>query len=84
MKLQQGQVWKQGDTYYRIVVWARLSIDYKEMTSPTSGEGTHHQVTKKEFCRLIKDATLLTPNELAVQAHIRAMKPAAPPKRRRR
>ena len=31
MKLQQGQIWKQGEEYYRIVKWERLSIDYKVM-----------------------------------------------------
>jgi hypothetical protein len=55
MKLQQGQIWKKGDDYFRIVEWSRLNIDYKTMKDPTSGEGTRHIVTKKEFCRLIKD-----------------------------
>ena len=64
MKLQQGQTWKQGDTYYRIVEWARLSIHYKTMTDLVSKEGTMHKATKKEFCRLIKGATLLSADEL--------------------
>ena len=59
MKLQQGQIWKQGDDYYRIVEWARLSIDYKLIKDLDSGEGTRHVVTKKEFCKLIKGADLL-------------------------
>jgi hypothetical protein len=58
MKLQQGQIWKQGEDYYRIVEWQRLSIDYKLMTDLESGEGTRHSVSKKEFCRLIKGAEL--------------------------
>ena len=61
MKLQQGQIWKKGDDYFRIVVWERLSIDYKAMKDPVSGEGTRHEVTKKEFCRLIKGAELVEP-----------------------
>ena len=60
MKLEQGQIWKQGDDYYRIVVWQRMAIEYKAMKDLTSGEGTHHKVTKKEFCRLIKGAQLWT------------------------
>ena len=56
MKLQQGQIWKKGDDYYRIVEWSRLSIDYKAMKDPHTGEGTRHVVSKKEFCRLIKGA----------------------------
>jgi hypothetical protein len=61
MKLQQGQLWKKGDEFYRIVQWARLAIEYKVMSDPESGEGTLHQVSKKEFCRLIKGAELIEP-----------------------
>lgn len=60
MKLEQGQIWKQGDDFYRIVVWQRLAIEYKAMKDPVAKEGTHHKVTKKEFCRLIKGAELWT------------------------
>ena len=61
MKLAQGQIWKQGDDYLRIVKWARMSIEYKLMKDPLTKIGTLHQVTKKEFCRLIKGAELLNP-----------------------
>ena len=61
MKLAQGQIWKQGDDYLRIVKWARMSIVYKLMKDPLTKIGTLHQVTKKEFCRLIKGAELLNP-----------------------
>lgn len=61
MKLQQGQLWKKGGEYFRIVTWERLSIEYKSMTDTESGEGTLHQVSKKEFCRLIKGAELIEP-----------------------
>lgn len=61
MKLKQGQLWKKGDDYLRIVEWARLSVVYKTMKDPITGEGTTTQATKKEFCRLLKDAELLTP-----------------------
>lgn len=60
MKLQQGQIWKKDEDYFRIVEWARLSVKYKAMADPVAGEGTMHQVTKKEFCRLLKGAELLT------------------------
>ncbi len=61
MRLQQNQIWKQGERYLRIVSLERLSVDYKTMRSPTDKEGEHHHVTKKEFCRLLKDAVLMTP-----------------------
>ena len=61
MKLEQGQVWKRESDYLRIVRWERLAIEYKQMTDLRTKEGTSHEVTKKEFCRLIKNATLLDP-----------------------
>ena len=63
MKLQQSQVWKQGDLYLRIVRVERLAVDYKTSRDPNSRKGRHHHVSKKEFCRLLKDATLLTARE---------------------
>ncbi len=63
MHLEQGQVWKQGDEYLRIVKWERMAIEYKVMPDLESGEGTFHRVTKKEFCRMIKGAALQTPEE---------------------
>jgi len=61
MKLAQGQIWKQGDEYLRIVTWERLAIEYKAMKDLHSTEGALHRVTKKEFCRLIKGAVLHPP-----------------------
>jgi len=64
IKLQQSQVWKLGDAFLRIVRVERLAVDYKKQRDPNSKKGTHHHVTKKEFCRLIKGATLLTDEEI--------------------
>ena len=58
LKLEQGQVWKAGDDYLRIVELHRLEVKYKSMKDLSTREGTHHHVSKKEFCRLIKNATL--------------------------
>jgi hypothetical protein len=59
MKLQQGQVWKTGDEFVRIVELHRLEVKYKAIKDLQTREGEHHHVTKKQFCRLIKNATLL-------------------------
>jgi hypothetical protein len=59
MKLQQGQVWKAGDDYLRIVELHRLEVKYKSMKDLLTREGEHHHVTKKQFCRLIKNAELM-------------------------
>jgi hypothetical protein len=63
MKLRQGQIWQQGNDFVRIVQWARLSIEYKLMESADAKSGTMHKVTKKEFCRMLKGAVLLTPDK---------------------
>jgi hypothetical protein len=63
MKLQQGQVWKKDAEYLRIVSLQRLAVEYKSMLDPKSKDGTHHHATKKEFCRLLKNAVLLAPAE---------------------
>jgi hypothetical protein len=60
MKLRQNQVWKLGDEFLRIVVLERMEVRYKAAADLATGEGKHHTVTKKEFCRMIKGATLLT------------------------
>ncbi len=64
MKLQQNQVWKLGDEFLRIVRLERLAVEYKQVKNLGSPEGRHFQVSKKEFCRLIKIATLLTHEEI--------------------
>lgn len=74
MKLQQNQVWKHGDSYLRIVHLERLEVQYKQMADLASGDGTHHTVTKKTFCRMLKTATLLTPGDIRG-----ASQPPAPP-----
>ena len=68
LKLQQGQVWKRGDEFIRIVHLERLEVGYKLLQDLQTGEGTHHKVSKKEFCRLLKSATLLAPTAPATNA----------------
>lgn len=65
MKLRQNQVWKTADAFIRIVTLERLEVRYKLVLNLATNEGSHASATKKEFCRLIKDATLLTPEDEA-------------------
>ena len=65
MKLQQGQIWKLDDEFIRIVHLERLAVGYKRMKDIETKEGTHQMVTKKEFCRLIKKATLQESKSMA-------------------
>ena len=65
LKLRQGQVWKAGSEYIRIVRLARLEVDYKSLLDLASPDGTHHHTSKKEFCRLIKTATIVPDDKSA-------------------
>jgi hypothetical protein len=60
MKLCQGQVWKQGKEYIRIVRLERLEVEYKSMPNLGNKEGVKHVTSKKDFCRLLKGARLLS------------------------
>jgi hypothetical protein len=68
MKLCQGQTWKQGPQYIRIVRLERLEVEYKSMTSLTTREGPVRVTSKKDFCRLLKGAQLLSPEKKAARA----------------
>ena len=63
IKLCQGQIWKQGEEYFRIVRLERREVEYKSAATSVANKGTHHTVRKKEFCRLLKNATLLARSE---------------------
>ena len=64
MKLQQGQVWKLDAQYFRIVLLERLFVEYRVGPNLATRDGTRQRVPKKEFCRLIKPAVLLPPQEV--------------------
>ena len=61
MKLCQGQVWKKGGEYIRLVRLERLEVEYKSMTSLAGKESTRQVTSKKDFCRLLKGAHQLRP-----------------------
>lgn len=58
MKLQQDQIWQEGENFYRIVRLERLEVEYRLLKDLTHKYGKNQTVTKKEFCRLIKNARL--------------------------
>ncbi|HEY2083251.1 MAG TPA: hypothetical protein VGI88_10735 [Verrucomicrobiae bacterium] len=61
LKLQQGQVWKHGNEFIRIVHLERLEVAYKVLKNLRTGEGEHRHTSKKDFCRLLKECRLLAP-----------------------
>jgi hypothetical protein len=79
MKLQQGQVWQQNDQLLRIVHLERLEVEYKVVPRLNTREGVHHHVSKKDFCRLIKGATLIAPKKS--ESPVKTSKPAPPAKK---
>ena len=63
LKLRQAQVWKLGDEFIRIVHLERLEVEYKTFKNLVTDTGKHHHTSKKDFCRLIKSATLYEPEK---------------------
>lgn len=63
IKLRQAQVWKVGAEYFRIVRLERLEVEYKATPTRDAKKGIHVCVSKKDFCRLIKQAELLAPTK---------------------
>ncbi len=61
MKLCQGQIWKKGAEYIRIVRLERLEVEYKSMPTLAGRVGTKIVTSKKDFCRLLKGAHQLEP-----------------------
>ena len=61
LRLRQGQVWKHGEEFIRIVHLERLEVGYMTFKKLKPGTGQHHRTSKKDFCRLLKDCTLLAP-----------------------
>jgi len=59
MKLKQAQTWRCGDDYIRIVDLQRLEVGYKILKDLKGSDGTHRRTSKKEFCRMLKNATLV-------------------------
>ena len=59
MKLKQGQTWKCGTDFIRIVRLERLEVGYKTFKSLKSSTGSHQRTSKKDFCRMLKIATLV-------------------------
>jgi hypothetical protein len=61
MKLQQGQVWQCGERFVRIVHLERLEVGYKSASDLKFTDGKHEHTSKKDFYRLLKGATLISP-----------------------
>jgi hypothetical protein len=61
VRLQQGQIWKCGGEYVRIVHLQRLEVGYKSASNLQFSGGKHQHTSKKDFCRLLKGATLVAP-----------------------
>ncbi len=61
MKLQQGQIWQCGAEFVRIIDLQRLEVGYKSAADLEFTDGKRKRTSKKDFCRLLKGATLIAP-----------------------
>ncbi|MFT5122114.1 MAG: hypothetical protein ACI9TH_003759 [Kiritimatiellia bacterium] len=77
MRLEQGQVWQKGEEFIRILERERMTVLYKVMATRSSTEGARHFVSKKAFCQLIKDATLLPPTRSEAKRADRPRNPSS-------
>ncbi len=68
MKLCQSQVWKKDGQYIRIVRLERLEVEYKAMDRLDLKAGTKIVTSKKDFCRLLKGAHLLSARKKSPKA----------------
>jgi hypothetical protein len=75
MKLCQGQVWKKDGQFIRIIRNERLEVEYKSHASLTSKAGTRTVTSKKDFCRLLKGAHLLSQGKKMSEADVEAASP---------
>jgi hypothetical protein len=64
LRLGQDQVWEVDGGFVRIVRLERLLVGFKRLEDLTTRDGTHLELTKKEFCRMIKGGRLLEAGEL--------------------
>jgi len=78
MKLCQGQVWKKDGQFIRIVRLERLEVEYKSHPSLASKAGTKAVTSKKDFCRLLKGAHLLSSEKAAPDSNATDVAAAAP------
>lgn len=75
MKLCQGQVWKKDGQFIRIVRLERLEVEFKSQESLSSKAGTRTVTSKKDFCRLLKGAHLLSQGKKISEADVEAASP---------
>ncbi|MES2660533.1 MAG: hypothetical protein V4689_18045 [Verrucomicrobiota bacterium] len=61
MRLFQDQIYRKGDQHIRIIRLDRYEVEFKTTQGDPKGEGTVQVFKKKEFCRLLKNMTLVVP-----------------------
>lgn len=61
MRLYQDQLYQKGDRFIRILRLDRYEVEFKTTMGDPKGDGETQVFAKKEFCRLLKGMTLVTP-----------------------
>ena len=70
MKGQRGSPFEKNGSEFRL---ERLEVGYKSASNLKFTDGKHEHTSKKDFCRLLKGATLISP--------LPPEKPSTPPAR---
>lgn len=60
MRIFQDELYQKGDRFIRIIRLDRYEVEFKTTQGDPKGEGEVQVFKKKEFCRLLKNMTLVT------------------------
>jgi len=63
MRLYQDQLYRKGDRFLRITRLDRYEVEYKLTEGDPKGHGKLEVLPKKPFCRLLKEMTLVAPEQ---------------------
>ncbi len=61
MRIFQDQVYQKGEQSIRLLRVERHEVEFKTTQGDPKGDGEIRVLSKKEFCRLLKGMTLVTP-----------------------
>ncbi len=63
MRIYQDEIYQKGDRFIRIMRLDRYEVEFRTTQGDPKGEGPEQVYKKKEFCRLLKGMTLVTPEK---------------------
>ena len=61
MRIFQDQLYRKGERFVRLLRVERHEVEFKTTQGDPKGDVEIQTLSKKEFCRLLKGMTLVTP-----------------------